>query len=269
MRGTGTGREPFPAIDDVGAAVAPDAGTDIGCVRGCNLGLGHAERRADRSVQQRFQPLPLLFRRTVSLQCFHVAGVGRGAIEDFRRPKHAAHDLRQRRVFEIGQPPARFRMRQEQIPEAQSLGFRLEVLDKRQRFPPVLGDLELLPVEVFTRIDVLLHERPQAIPQLSNFRRKFKAHFGEKPRHPAFRDPGGRPSRTLTDGRCRIRTSEPIHQHAMSHSLFARQAQQIGDVVLLNGRRPAPDGHDQDVPHVALHGKAMRVAIGAQDLLAG
>jgi hypothetical protein len=41
------------------------------------------------------------------VQELHVAGVRRIAVENLRRPADAAHDFRQRRILEIGQPGSR------------------------------------------------------------------------------------------------------------------------------------------------------------------
>ena len=51
-----------------------------------------------------FSHLRLLLLAAVALQHFHVAGIGRGAVEHFRREPDAAHDFGERRVFEIAQP---------------------------------------------------------------------------------------------------------------------------------------------------------------------
>ena len=48
-------------------------------------GLGHREARADLAGEQRLQPALLLLLRAVARQHFHVAGVGRRAVEDLGR----------------------------------------------------------------------------------------------------------------------------------------------------------------------------------------
>ena len=64
----------------------------------------HRKGRADFAGEQRIEPTLALLHRAVSDQHFHVAGVRRRAIEHLRRPGRAAHDLAERRVFEVGQP---------------------------------------------------------------------------------------------------------------------------------------------------------------------
>ena len=95
-------------------------------------GSRHAERGPDLAVQQRRQPLPLLFGRAELLQDLHVRHVRRVAVEHDRRPGQPAHDRRQRREFEIGQPRARLvgrEVRQAEIPEAAPARFRLQRLE--------------------------------------------------------------------------------------------------------------------------------------------
>jgi hypothetical protein len=65
-------------------AVALDARLDVGRVRGGHSGLRHGEGRADAPLEERLQPLLLLLGRAVAHQHFHVAGVGRAAIERLR-----------------------------------------------------------------------------------------------------------------------------------------------------------------------------------------
>ena len=94
---------PFAAIDDVVVAVAADFGADVGGVGGSDVGLGHGKAGANVPFHQRLQPALLLLGGSVADDCFHVAGVGRRAIERLRADRRASHDLAQRRVFEIGQ----------------------------------------------------------------------------------------------------------------------------------------------------------------------
>src|ERR1043166_3128014 len=97
------------------------------------------------------RPAPLLdvLGRAVLEQRLRVAGVGRGAVEDLRRPVHAAHDLAERRVLEVLQ-------REEEVPEAGGARFRLQLLDQLRGLPPIRGDFVMEALLV--RVDVRVHE---------------------------------------------------------------------------------------------------------------
>ncbi len=159
-------RPPLGAVDHVFVAIAADAAADIGGVRRSHVRLGHQEGRADLAAQQRFQPLVLEFFRRVALQRLHVAGIGRGAVEDFSRPGHPAHDFAQRCVFQVGQAfRSTLGMGQEQVPQAGFAGQRLEFLDHLGRDPGVAGlaiGLDLGVEALLVRIDVLVEEGQQA-----------------------------------------------------------------------------------------------------------
>ena len=126
-------------------AVALDAGFDVGGVRRGHRGLGHQEGGADLAVHQRLQPLPLVLLGAVAHQHFHVAGIGRGAVEHFGGPADVAHLLGQRRVFQIGQSRAaefivlmRGR-RHEHVPEAFGLRLLLQIFEDRDHLPALAG----------------------------------------------------------------------------------------------------------------------------------
>jgi hypothetical protein len=130
------------------------------------FGLGHEKRRAHFAAQERLEPAALLLLAAVALDGFHVAGVGRRAVEHFRGKRHPAHDLAQRRVLEVGQS---FRgalgMRQEQVPQPGGARLGLEFLDDLGRYPrvalaPVFQDL--LVESMLVRVDVLIHERDES-----------------------------------------------------------------------------------------------------------
>ena len=95
-------RPPFPAVDDVVVAVALDPALDVGRVGAGDARLGHQEGRADLAPHQRRQPLLLLLARAVAVEHFHVAGVGRRAVEHLRatptRPISSAHSAYSRLV---------------------------------------------------------------------------------------------------------------------------------------------------------------------------
>ena len=100
----GAGDPPLAAVDDVVVAVADDARLDVGRVRRGDVGLGHREARADLAGEQRLEPSPALLRRAVADQHFHVAGVGRRAVEDLGGERRPAHDLAERRVLALVSP---------------------------------------------------------------------------------------------------------------------------------------------------------------------
>ena len=96
-----------------------------------------AEAGADLAGQQRLQPSLFVLGSAVALEHFHVAGVGRRAVEDLGRHHDAAHDLAQRRVFEIGEAGAALALGQEQIPQSGGARLRLQLLDDRDGLPAV------------------------------------------------------------------------------------------------------------------------------------
>jgi hypothetical protein len=102
-------RPPLATVDDVVATFAANAAFDVGGIGRRDRRLRHQERRTDVTGQQRLQPFILVSFGAVAFDGFHVAGIGRGTIEDFRRPGHAAHDFAERRVFQVRQPFRRAR----------------------------------------------------------------------------------------------------------------------------------------------------------------
>src|SRR3546814_15697389 len=81
---------PLATIDDIFVAVTLDAGRDVGRIRGGDVRFGHQEGRTHLAFEQRLQIFALLALIAIALYHFHVAGVGRRAVEHFRRPAHAA-----------------------------------------------------------------------------------------------------------------------------------------------------------------------------------
>jgi hypothetical protein len=84
-------------------AVAHDGERDIRRVGASDIGLGHGECGAYVAGQQTRQPGRLLFRCGEVQQHFHIAGIGRTAIEHFGREQTAAGELGDRRVIQIAQ----------------------------------------------------------------------------------------------------------------------------------------------------------------------
>ena len=174
-RVAGPRRPPFAAVDDVLVAIAHDRTLDVGGVRRSHRRLGHRERRANAPFEQWFEPLLLLFRRAVAFQHLHVAGVRRRAVEDFGRPRHAPHDLAQRRVLGVGQPGAVPGLGQEQVPQRRGFRLGLELFDHLRRLPAIA--LRHLRIEArLVRIDVIVHELLQPCPQCLHFRRIVEVH---------------------------------------------------------------------------------------------
>ena len=172
------GRPPLASVDDVFVPVAHDARLDV---RGVGRGhgrLGHGEARPDLALQQRLQPRMLLFGRAVARQHFHVAGVRRGTVEHLGGPMHAAHDLGQRRVFEIRQAVAVLAFGQEQVPQPRGFGLVLQLFEDGRNLPAVRPGGELLLERPFVGIYVVVHEPADLGPQVFHFRRKIEIHHG-------------------------------------------------------------------------------------------
>ena len=166
----GSGDPPLASVDDVVAAVPADRRLDVRRIRGRDVRLRHRETRADVSGEQRLQPLPLLLGRPVADQHFHVAGVGRRAVEDLGRERQrASHDFAERRVFGVGEAGPVFARRQEQIPESLGARLRLELLDERDRLPAI-ALVDLLFETLLVRVDVRVHEGGQSRLQILHFR---------------------------------------------------------------------------------------------------
>ncbi len=143
----GAGGPPFAAIEDVFVAVASDGGGDVCGIRGGDAGLRHAEDGADIGVAEGGEPGGLLGGGAVAGEDLHIAGIGRGAVEDLRGPGDSAHDFAEGGVFEIGEAA----IGKEEIPEAGGAGFGLEA---GEVFGGEAG---------FERVDVLVHERFEAV----------------------------------------------------------------------------------------------------------
>ena len=161
VRVANAGAPPFAAVQHHFVAFDDRGGLHIGGIAGRHARLGHAERRADGAVEQGFEPARLLLFRAVFDQHFHIAGVGRVAVEHFRRNHRTAGDFRQRRVIDIRQAVAIFRLGQEQVPQSGGLGLGFQLFHHRRLVPPgpVCTTLELLEIGFFGRNHVLVHER--------------------------------------------------------------------------------------------------------------
>ena len=87
----------------------------------------------------------------------------------------AAHDLAQRRVFQIREPGAVLALRQEQIPQARRARLGLQLFDDSGGLPAVIR-IEFVRVALFVRINVLVHEGLQPFLERFDFVGKFEIH---------------------------------------------------------------------------------------------
>ena len=175
----GAGDVPLAAVDDVFVAFAADAAADVGGVARGDLGLGHRERGTDFAREQRLQPALLLGLGAVARQHFHVAGVGCGAVEYLGAPVAPAHDLAQRRVFDVGQARAVFGLGQEQVPQPALARLGLEAGHHRQfgiRAARACIGGQLFLAALFVRIDELVHELEQLVAQRDHLGCEFEMH---------------------------------------------------------------------------------------------
>jgi len=78
--------EPLAAVEHQHIPLLAHGGLQIGRVRRGHIGFAHGKGRADVTPQQRHEPLRALGGIGKAVQQFHVAAVGRIAIEDFGRP---------------------------------------------------------------------------------------------------------------------------------------------------------------------------------------
>ena len=116
------GNPPLATVDDVVVAVANDGGFDVGRIARRNCGFRHRKRRANFACEQARQPFGFFLGACVLNDGFHVSGIRRGAVEDFRRPWNAAHNFGQRRVFHVVEPCAVLVVRAKQIPQPLRFG---------------------------------------------------------------------------------------------------------------------------------------------------
>ncbi len=191
------GGPPLAGVDDVVAAVAFDARGDVGGVRGGDLRFGHRERRADLAGEQGLEPSILLRGRSEVQQHLHVAGVRGVAVEHLGCDQRAAHDLGQRRVLEVGQARAEFRVRQKQIPKAGLARGGLHALHYWRDGPAARRVLEVGEVLGFARHHHLDHEMFKAGAQCACAvgGRKEVAHGRTRRHGPSSLRPRGRAGR--------------------------------------------------------------------------
>ena len=149
---------PLAGVDDVLIAVAAYGALYVAGIGGSHGRLGHGKAGADLAVQQRSQPALLVLGACEACQHLHVAGIRRRAVEHFGADGRAAHDLGQRRIVEIAQAGTQIGVRQKQIPEARFAGPGLQRIHYRRQLPTRFPPIQLLVVEGFIGIHVLVHE---------------------------------------------------------------------------------------------------------------
>ena len=163
----GAGDEPLAAVQHPVIPVLLYAQLDVGGVGGGDLGLGHGVGGADLPCQQRPQPALLLLGVAVAHQHFHVAGIRRIAVEHLRRPQHPAHHFRQRRVVKVAEAVVvgEFCLvgRDKQVPQADRPGLLLQLVHQRHGGETRGRVVQLLGIGAFIGVDVLVHERLQAL----------------------------------------------------------------------------------------------------------
>ena len=163
----GAAGPPLAPVDDVLAAVPLDPRGDVGGIAAGDVGFGHGEPGPDLPGEQGLEPLPLLLLAAEQVQQFHVAGIGRVAVDRLGRDVQApAGQFGDRRVLELGQPRLG---RQEQVPQALGLGLLLQLLDDRRddmairASGPAVGQVLGLRGQ-----DPLPHERDHAVLQFAS-----------------------------------------------------------------------------------------------------
>ena len=178
---------PFAPVDHIVVPIALDAGGDVGGIAGGHIGFGHGKGGTDFTVKQRLEPAAFGVLRTKAGHGFHVAGIGRGTVENFAGPEHAPHDFGQRGVFLVAQARARETgglravHRQKQIPQTGLAGQWLEPLDGLQRRPALARSgvgRNFLRDGGFGRVHMGVHEVLQTQLQGFGFIGVFEVHGG-------------------------------------------------------------------------------------------
>src|SRR5690554_6188066 len=172
---------PFSAVEYDFVAFNGGGGFHVGGVGGGHGRFGHAEGGADFAAQQFRQPLGFLFFRAVVDQHFHVAGVRRVAVEDFRGDEAAAGFFGNQGVVRVEQAAAVFVVREEHVPQALGLGLFFQLLDDWQHHPAVVQGGKLLVVLLFDGIDLVTHELFHAVEVILAFLGNVEIH-GAAPR---------------------------------------------------------------------------------------
>ncbi len=115
-RVAGAGGPPLAAVEHVVVAVAHDRQAMLVASEEATSGSVIAKPSGSRRPAAASAIAAFCSAEAEVVQHFHVAGIGRRAIEDFRGDQRAAHAFGQARVLEVAQPGAR-RLGQEQVPQ--------------------------------------------------------------------------------------------------------------------------------------------------------
>ena len=111
------------------------------------------------------------------MQDLHVAGVRRVAVARLRGDLGSAHDLRKRRVLEVGEPRAVLRVGQEQVPQPEPSRLRLQLLHHGRIGVPRPGLGQLLGIHLLSGIHVLVHERDQPLLEVLGSLRRLEVYW--------------------------------------------------------------------------------------------
>ena len=129
-RVTGSGDVVLLAGDDPLVAVKDRLGRDVLGVGGSEAGLGHPEAGADLPVEQRFEPLFLLFWGADSLDDLHVAGVRSAAIEGLGGQPAPAQFGSYVGVVQVGEALPCLVIGEEEVPQALVAGLGLQAVEE-------------------------------------------------------------------------------------------------------------------------------------------
>ena len=167
------GGEPLAAVEHVAAVGAFHTHAHVGGIAGSHARLRHGKRGADFAVEQGFQVLFPVLVGAVEFEDLHVSGVRCVAVAGLGGEVHGpAHDLRQGRVFGIGQARAvavgtcavratsasSSEVGVEEVPQAALLRLGLQLVEDGGEVVRVAGFAHLLLVHGFGRVDALVHE---------------------------------------------------------------------------------------------------------------
>src|SRR5208282_109277 len=165
MRVADPGTPPFQAVEDDMVSLDEGGRLHVRGIRRSHAGLRHAERGTNLAGQQRREPAILLRRRTILHQHFHIAGIGRVAVENLGGDRGATGDFRQGRILYIGEADAVLPVGKKQVPQAGCTRLRLQSLHNRRLLPaaPVGKVLQLRAILRLRWQDMLLHEGREAL----------------------------------------------------------------------------------------------------------
>ena len=171
------GRPPLAPVEHVLVAVALDTHPDVGRVRRGDIRLGHRKPGADLAVEQRPQPTVLLLLAAEVMQDLHVARVRRVAVARLRGDLGSAHDLRKRRVLEIGQPGAVLGVGKEQVPQPAPSRLSLQLLHHGRMGVRRPGRGQFLGIHLLGWIHVSVHEGHQPLLKVHGALRRLEVHW--------------------------------------------------------------------------------------------